>query len=152
MNKPAAISADYVDLKFIKTRKVCQIVLECPIEQGSAFVAAFGTPLPDRNIPVAIAMLDMAVLPGITLREQLKRSLEATKPKGGALARRAGILCGEGSFATFLATIKGWQCDPATAVRKHCWVSSRANLDHDHIAGRKFLDLVAEYEAWRLVA
>lgn len=139
----AAIQGDYVDLRFIKGRKVCQAVIEFPIEMGTSFVAAFGTPSPATGIPVAIARLDP--------NAQHER-------KGGKLAQRAGILCNEGAFAKFLYDIDvglgpsvfGGEFDgkPDAALRYMCGVESRADLDHNDKAARKFLDLEASYKAW----
>ena len=139
MTAPAAMQADFVDLKFVKGRKVMQVILELPIEAGAAFVAAFGTPNPSTGIPVALARIDVNAKP--------------EKPKGGKLAMRAGILCNEGGFQKFLS-----EHDPfydvvsaeraAETVRGKCKVSSRADLDHDEEAARRFRELEAEYHAW----
>jgi len=138
----AAIQGDYVDLRFIKGRKVCQAVIEFPIEMGTAFVAAFGTPSPATGIPVAMARLDPNAKP---------------ERKGGKLAQRAGILCSEGAFRRFLAKdsehFQMLDLDMAAdEVRQHCGIESRAELDHNEKAARKFLDLEASYKAWLTVA
>lgn len=160
MTSPAAIQADYCDLRFIKSRKVCQIVVEIPIEAGGAFVAAFGTPDPSKGVPIALARIDqntkaIAALYG-----------KETEPerKGGKLAQRAGILCSEGGFQRFVAErvakMAGMAApvnnidpeDVAVFVRNHCGVESRAELDHDVEAARKFNDLEMEYKAWKVAA
>lgn len=56
-DQPAAIRATYSDLKFLKTRKVAQVVLELPIEQAGEFVSLFGAPDPSRETWVAVALL-----------------------------------------------------------------------------------------------
>lgn len=138
MNKPAAMQADYVDLRFVKTRKVMQITLEMPIEAGAAFVAAFGTPDPANGVPVAIARLDPTAKP---------------ERKGGKLAQRAGILCGEGAFQKFLRELcSRSDYDTATLLRSVCLIDSRADLDHDAEAARRFTDLEASYKAWLVTA
>lgn len=138
MTAPAAMQADFVDLKFVKGRKVMQVILELPIEAGAAFVAAFGTPNPSTGIPVALARIDVNAKP--------------EKPKGGKLAQRAGILCSEGGFKKFIAEQMGVEfIDDVVAanfVREHCAVISRADLDHDKHAAVVFQNLVAEYNAW----
>jgi hypothetical protein len=138
----AAMQADYCDLKIIKTRKVIQVVLEIPQEAGDAFIAAFGLPRSDKNVPVAIARLDP--------------SAKAEKPKGGKLAQRAGIVCNENAFMSFLvikcgADFSKWDDSEKAAsfwLRKHCGVDSRAELDHRPEAAQKFNNLMAEYNAW----
>jgi hypothetical protein len=144
MTAPAAIQGDYAGLRFVNGRKVCQVIIEIPIEAGAAFVAAFGTPDPSKTIPVALARIDPSVKP---------------EKKGGKLAQRAGILCSEGAFIMFLVEHifkkKIEECDPVDPVallRSYCEVNSRAQLDHDEAAARKFLDLEASYKAWLTVA
>lgn len=134
MAAPAAMKADYCDLKFVKGRKVMQITLEMPIEAGAAFVSAFGTPDPANGVPVAIARLDPN---------------SKSERKGGKLAQRAGILCNEGGFRRFLS--RQYLLDdegPAGVVRMVCGIDSRADLDHNAEAAKRFLDLVAAYELW----
>ena len=84
----AAISGDYTDLKFIRTRKVCQVVIEIPMEQASAFIAAFGAPRPDGNVPVALAKLDMRATQSPPADNQ-------PKGKKRSRAQEAGILIGD---------------------------------------------------------
>lgn len=135
---PAAIQGDYMDLRFIKSRKVCQVVIEIPIEAGASFVAAFGTPNPATGVPVAIARID----PNATQER-----------KGGKLAQRAGILCGEGAFTVFLSEkyrLAGMPADEM--LRLICNVLSRAELDHSDDAARQFLEIEANYKAWLKVA
>jgi hypothetical protein len=124
MNAPAAIQGDFVDLRFIKGRKVCQIVIEIPIEAGATFVAAFGTPNPAISVPVAVARIHLQKdTPDISENETSPQSaggharasaLEperrseiartAAKKRWGdiSLAQQAGIICGEGAFTKFL--------------------------------------------------
>jgi hypothetical protein len=56
--------------------------------------------------------------------------------KGGALARLAGMLCGQSEFLKFAGVPS-----PAAAadwIRQTCGVPSRADLDHSEAAARKF--------------
>ncbi len=135
MSQPAVIQADYVDLRFVKGRKVAQIVVEIPIEAAGAFVDAFGTPMPDKNVPIALARLNTADV--------------VEKPKGGKLAQQAGILCGEVAFLHFIQD--NYQVsDPEDFVRRRCGVKSRAELDHNSEAARIFHDLRASYNVWAM--
>lgn len=144
MTNAAAIQGDYVDLRFVKGRKVCQVVIELPIEAGASFVAAFGTPNPSNGVPVALARIDPNAKP---------------ERKGGKLAQKAGILCSEGAFRRYLAEIGEYDgirmldLDMAAdELRNICGVESRADLDHNEEAARKFKDLEASYKAWMQVA
>ena len=140
MTSPAAITGDYTDLRFVKGRKVCQVVIEIPIEAGEQFVKAFGTPNPATGVPVAIARLDPNATP---------------ERKGGKLAQKAGILCAEGGFRAFLNEVHGYQTssadDAAEAVRELCGVSSRAELDHNQEAARFFTEFEKRYRLWLTV-
>lgn len=144
MTVPAAFQGDFVDLRFVKGRKVCQIVIEIPIEAGTAFVAAFGTPDPASTVPVAIARLDLNAKP---------------ERKGGKLARDAGILCSSKAFWTFLKEhpnhgpmIVGIEDekDAAGIIYDICEIESRIDLDYNEEAAAKFKNLKLEYEAWKL--
>ena len=150
MTSPAAIQGDYVDLKFIKSRKVCQIVVEVPIEAGPSVVQAFGTPLPDKNIPVALARLESQPEPAKKKRkmEEMQRS------------QQAGLLCTDRRFQTFMVErhdaniwmdaqddIREQSC--ATAVRQLCNVNSRAQFDGPNEKAAAAWDtLYSEYQAW----
>lgn len=138
-----AISATFADFKLIKGRKVAQLVLEVPIEQANAALAALGgVPRSDAPQWVGVAPLDA---------EAAQKPAE--KPKGGKLAQRAGILCGERAFWQFIYEKHGYgansQDTAAWWVRSKCQVSSRSKLDHDVVAGKTFERIEAQYRNWR---
>ena len=58
MDDKAVITGTYSDLKIIKTRKVVQVIIECPIEQFEHIVKVVGGPRSDQEIPVCIARMD----------------------------------------------------------------------------------------------
>ena len=136
-----AISAQFVKLQPVQTRKVVQVILEAPEEQADAILDALGGyPKSDNPQWVGVAPLDA---------EAAQKPAE--KPKGGNLAQRAGILCGEGAFHQFLKMQGGsvfTDGDAASYLRRYCGVASRAELDHDQIAGHKFTELEAAYRRW----
>lgn len=154
MSSPAAIQGDYVDLKFLKSRKVCQIVVEIPIEAGETFVAAFGTPNPATGVPVALARIDPNAKPQAPA-EKPKRSWDEL-----SIAQQAGILCNEKRFQVFvgeqMAKTRGdgfrqdlvSEDDAAWYVRTQCGVNSRADIEKNHDAVRKFKSLDADYRGW----
>lgn len=141
MAAPAAIQGDFVDLRFVKGRKVCQIVVEIPIEAGASFVAAFGTPDPSKSVPVAIARLNAGAQP---------------ERKGGELAKKAGILCNEGAFRVFMKEqsmgASSNADEAADVLRKVLNVQSRADIDHDERAATEFRFIENSYRAWLAVA
>lgn len=128
----AAIKATYSDYRRVKGRKVLQLIFEVPIEQAPEVHQAFGEPAPDGSMWVAIARLAEGT---------------AERPKGGRLAQKAGIMCSEAAFAEF---VRGKKFNGTTAeyVHRFCQVSSRALLDHDEEAARRFHDLELSYNAW----
>lgn len=146
MNAPAAIQGDYVDLRFIKSRKVCQIVIEVPIEAGATFVAAFGTPNPATTVPVAIARID----------PNAKAASEKAKRKWDELsiAQQAGIMCNEKGFQKYISEVlhqRQGEVDTdaaATYVRTLCGVNSRAAIEGNETAERKFRALRISYDNW----
>lgn len=142
MTTPAAIQAAYADYRRIKGRKVLQLILEVPLEQAPLVHDAFGEPLPDGSTWVAVARIDPTAKP---------------ERKGGKLAQKAGILCNEGAFITFLKEtypniLAEYENDAALVVRFLCMVESRVDLDHDVDAAHRFKALATEYEAWKLAA
>lgn len=57
MPSPIAITADYVNLRFVQGRKVAQVVLEIPQELANKFIEGFGAPDAASPVKVAIARL-----------------------------------------------------------------------------------------------
>jgi hypothetical protein len=75
------------------------------------------------------------------------------KPKGGALAQRAGIICAEKGFWRFLA--EAYQATgvdsadaAATLLRAECGITSRSELDHHAKAGETFRGIESRYRMW----
>src|SRR5690606_6870375 len=62
------------------------------------------------------------------------------KPKGGELAKVAGMLSANPEFQFWCGTFSAEQA--AGWIRATCGVSSRAELDHNHDAAQKFHRLV----------
>lgn len=139
-----AVQARYADWRPVKGRKVLQIVLEVPLERQGEVLTMLGAPMPDRDLWVAIALLT---------------DQQNDTYKGGKLAQKAGILCGQGAFRQWAATVGEYDgiamldADMAADfIRERCGVSSRAHLDHDQVAAKNFNEMNREYEAWLKVA
>lgn len=142
----AAIKGNYADLKFIKTRGVVQIVIECPIEEGSAIVSAFGTPQPSAEIPVAVARLNEGTKPAI---EQPAEPRGQRKLADLPYPQQAALLCDNDLFRRWLLETHG-DSDPADLVRKACGVKSRAEILPGTYAEGHWLKMRSAYEAWKL--
>lgn len=141
----APLAATYSDLKFIRTRKVCQLVLEIPIEQAGQVVSLLGAPNPAEEVWCAVARLDPKAV------EAKPDSAPATKPK--SRAQMAGILCNDVRFRVFLAenNVLGFHApkgpeDAADWVRRICGVKSRSEFDADPAAAERWDALYAEYK------
>lgn len=69
---------------------------------------------------------------------------EPEKPRGGALAKLAGMWCNDPEFWAFVRS-QGVECNnaehAASIVRKTCRISSRADLDNDERAAATFHEL-----------
>jgi hypothetical protein len=147
MSESAAILGDYVDLRFIKGRKVCQVVIEVPIEKGNDIVAAFGTPRPDITIPVALARL-------MPEGEQTVEKTPRVPRRWNELpaTQQAAMRCQEPRFQAFMRE-RYAKDDAADGVRLHCGVSSRAQItDENTTAMAAWRSLESEYQAWLQVA
>lgn len=72
----------------------------------------------------------------------------AAKPerKGGALAQRAGIICGEKGFWTFAGVRSADEA--ATWLREQCGIKSRVDLDHEATAAAAFHEVDRRYRLW----
>ncbi len=96
----------------------------------------------------------MAVLVEIGDDEQ-PVAREPEQPKGGALAKSAGILCDTEAFQRFAQErypvgdgVPSAQV-AAAFVRDFCHVDSRRELDHSPTARRLFAQLMEDYRAWQ---
>lgn len=135
------LKATYADLKTVKTRGVCQIILEMPIEGMADAFGLLGAPVPGNEVWVAVARL--------LTDAELERGIEALAPPKPAksLAQIAGIVCNEPAFWKYIR-VKGAD-EAAEYVRGHCGVTSRAALDSNEDAAQAFRTLKADYIIWR---
>lgn len=164
MNAPAMFLGSYADLRFVKGRKVCQVVVELPIEEGQRFVAAFGAPNPAAEVPVIVSRFVPPAERGPETEKNRRSDVEEHVEKASPSApkrkweelwpsQQAGIRCNEPAFWRFLAE---WGRippvnDPVTAaeaVRAECQVASRVELDHPGPRQNTWYRLDAEYRAW----
>jgi hypothetical protein len=97
--------------------------------QRAAFFALFG----EIDMPIALAPLaadfDLQVV-------EEEPAPEVEKPKGGELAKLAGILCADPRFQDWLSTPD--EEGAARIVRARCCIESRAELDHNTKAAAIF--------------
>lgn len=146
---PAPISATYADFKMIKTRQVCQIVFEIPLEAGTNFVKDYGLPNPAGEEWFALAKLVQAKAPApsqIGTRAAPRRWDEMNP------AQQAGIRCAEPAFQRFIHEERDIPCssdeEAAEFVRSLCGISSRAQLTTDKAAAAAWRELDGAFDMW----
>ena len=170
MNK-AVISGVYADLKTVKTRSVCQVVVEVPIEHGKSIVDAFGFPQPGSEVHVAIARLngEAGSNPNISADAPSTESpVSPTKRSFDELpySQQAALKCQDAAFQKFIterdlafnvASVDVFTNDPeerakqitAEIVRRFCGVESRSEILPESDAGDKWNSLMDEYHLWQ---
>lgn len=136
---PDVLKATYADLKTVKTRSTCQLILELPIEALTDVVALLGAPVPGNEVWVAVARLRPEAV------QQEPEQLEPPRPQK-SLAQIAGIVCAQPAFWKYIQ-VDG-QDAAAEYVRGHCNISSRAALDSNEDAALAFRTLNTDYKLW----
>lgn len=107
---------------------------------------------PVASPPLAPADADMAALP--PSNESAKKADAPAEPerKGGSLARRASIICGEKGFWSFVRERYGTTLADKEAAAKWMYdrfcIKSRVDLDHDDGAAAVFRDVDQAYRLW----
>ena len=146
-----AITATFSDFRFVRGRKVAQLIFEVPLEGANAALAALGgVPMPDKEVWVGIAPLN-----GKAVREPPRA---ADKPRRKfeelPLSQQAGIIANEPAFWRYaqerLRTSISGEEKAAEYIRKHCSVSSRADIRPGTIAETSWIKLRDSYEAWKV--
>lgn len=148
----AAFQGDYVDLRFIKSRKCAAIVIEIPIEAAASFVAAFGAPSPATGVPVAIARL-AAGKPTSEPAKAITGPVEKKPFSEFPLSKQAGMRCNDRGFWKFLDKRNPGMGiispeDAADEVRAICLIDSRTELDIDSMAAERWRALDNEFVCW----
>jgi predicted metalloenzyme YecM len=137
MTDDAAVTqGTFADFRLIKGRKVCQIVIEVPIEQADQAVAALGgLPQPATEAWVAIARLET------------KERVVPLKPDNTKLSLEAVMRCREQLFWKYLDVSN--ENEAAEEVRRICKTSSRAGLNTDPDAAKHWRSLDSQFLAWK---
>ncbi|CAB3730259.1 hypothetical protein LMG22037_05520 [Paraburkholderia phenoliruptrix] len=109
--------------------------------------SAFWSLFPSIDMPVAIAPL---------VADFERREPEPEKPKGGALAKLAGMLCADSEFWKFLtyqfSLEEACESDEGAAevIREVCEIESRSELDwHTDAADRFHAQIRGPWIKWR---
>jgi hypothetical protein len=170
MSDKAVVKGCYSDFKIIKTRKVCQVVVELPLEQAQAFIHAFGLPQPGSEQWVALARLQTPAkeeTPPTASPVDLKAHSEpGHDPHGSSrthaihrrfedlpLPQQAALACQDMEFREFVRQyyendLKD-ERDAALFVREWCDVESRAQIYPGTPAGEKWGRLYNRFLLWK---
>jgi hypothetical protein len=159
--KPAAITAQLVDVRNIATHKCVRLEIHVPAEQAGLVLAAFGWPTMVDPIPVAIARLDTDVAP-LKLIEALGEPQETEYQKGAAIldrlqkprrpfceltfSQQAGIRSEDVAFQLWLSPKSEPGEDCADVIRRMCGVTSRSQIIKGTQAGDRWTYMLREYE------
>lgn len=151
MNKPAAIQGTFADFKLIKTRSVCQLIVEVNIEDADAALLALGgLPNPSREVPVAIARLNTAKVIALPKLEQEARPRRDFKDLPAA--QQAALKCKDAAFQRFLfeeySSAAIHEHDAADKVRDICRVESRSELNSNPEAGNRWWLILSAFDVW----
>ena len=122
--------------------------LRVQIDIDPRFRASFFEMFGQIDMPVAIAPLVADFE-----RNEPEPKPEPEKPKGGQLAKLAGMWCEEPEFWEFLTHKTGSKISTAdgaaASVRHQCSIESRSDLDHNEIASAHFHRYIRQpYMAW----
>lgn len=127
----AAFTADFADMKIIKTRKCVQWVYETPIEDMQKGLDAMGgPPHPGHSVHVAIARLVVKPAPDKPKRERLT-------------SERAAMLCNDHAFQHWIAGAD--EGEATVLLRRQLGIQSRRELDTDPEARARFEALETEF-------
>jgi hypothetical protein len=167
---PAAFTGTFSDIRSVKTRSLCQIIIEVPIEQAASIIAMFGYPTPGEEIHVAVARLKGGDAntnrPDTTMADNGsdKSPPPSDAASGGGESRKwddlpysqqAGIRCAETHFQNFINErfYRGESALTPTGVvnvvRRQCGVASRSQLIRGTPAGDRWHYLDTEFLNWK---
>jgi hypothetical protein len=104
MNKPAALKGTFSDFKLIRSRKICQLVIEVPLEHADAALQALGgipNPADERWVAVARLNPEAKAQPIESDEDGRKRRFHEMNP-----AAQIAMSCSAPSFREYLRTHK----------------------------------------------
>ena len=136
-----AFQATYSDFKIIRGRKVCQIVLEVPLEAADAAMAVLGgVPRPDQETWVGVARIAPASPQGLPARP-----VDGKEDK--SLVLRSVMLSDDKRFAVYVEQRWGMG-GPTDYIRNYCGVQSRKDIVIGSPAASEFIALEADFYTW----
>ena len=153
MTDPAAIDGSYADFKLVKTRSVCQLVVEIPIERAEEAIRKFGIPQPGQEIPVALARLQTPPKAAANAeRSEKGKERYRESDKMQQAATRAVMLCEDRKFQMWASTqiCEPWLGPPipdtAHWLRWRLNIKSRSEIASRDEAYKRFIALEMAYK------
>ena len=156
MTANAVIDGSFADLKLVKTRSVCQLVIEIPIERAEEAIQKFGIPLPGQEISVAVARLQTPAEESTPDpdKSSAAQTRYRTLPPMKQAAQRSAMLCTDKQFHMWLVRKFGINFpmghDHAVIatnwMRRYLGAESRSEIGMDDEVYRKFLALETDYK------
>jgi hypothetical protein len=146
MSDSALIDGNYADFKLVKTRSVCQLIIEIPIEKAEAAISAFGMPIPGSEIRVVVARLvdpSPELMPPSPDASERGRAAYAGKSPGEQAVVRSALLAREPAFQSWFSVHS--ETDAAAAIRQRCKVHSRKELATNNDAFQRFMKMESDY-------
>lgn len=138
----AAIKATFSDFRVVKTRGVCQLILEVPLEAAdAALITLGGLPRPDQERWVGVARLGHSEA-GVVVPERYRQAFHELP-----MSQQAAIKCDDARFQKYMRAEDGADC--AHRVREACGVASRADIKPDTPAGYRWVTVLRGFEGYR---
>jgi hypothetical protein len=143
MSPNAVVSGSLAEIKFIKTRSVCVLCIELPIEQAEDAISKFGIPLPGQEIPVAVARLYEPVAAPVKApdpdKSQRGKDAYAAKDAMEKAVVRAALICRDEAFQAYAGAATEVQA--RAELCKWLGVASRREIGRSELVYRNFLNI-----------
>lgn len=153
----SAVAGVFTAFTTVNSRSVARIVIEVPIEQADAALAALGgfpKPAESRWVGIAPLVAEPATAvpqpppepvpePPATVTRLHERQPWSTLSR----AQQAGIRCGDAEFRRFMNVADPGEC--AAEIRIHCRVRSRAEIDDRGAAAAAWDELDGRFREWK---
>lgn len=151
MSEPAAIDGDYANFALVKTRGVCQVIVEFPIEHAEKVTRLLGFPLHGKVKRVALALLNEpgpkpSLTSGPAEGGAATTGADAAPPSPKPNSTRAVMMAKDARFWEFAGV--GDEAAANSYLKKVCQVESRSELNEGR-AAEKFETLRKDFRSWR---
>ncbi len=172
MTDKAIVAGEFSHFKHIKTRKVVVLEIEIPEELFQDAISKLGMPIGGESKPVAVALLDKAVIKENITTEykfpvggapspvniQLTDTLhyKTGQTEGEKLRIRAVLLGKDSQFQEYMnavvpSSVKGLPSETEVAwwIKGMCKIKSRSELATNLDAQQKFRELLEKFKNWQ---